>query len=76
MKDSAIKHRTYFLFIILDTSFKGAGGKCIFKFYLARVSIPAEITSAWIFPSSFYRGTPLLSTMSAGMHSLRFHLGN
>ena len=30
--------------------------KCIFKFYLARVnSIPVEITSAWIFPSSFYK---------------------
>ena len=33
--------------------------KCIFKFYLARVnSIPAEITSTWFFPSSFYRGIP------------------
>ena len=30
--------------------------KCIFKFYLARVnSIPVEFTSAWIFPSSFYK---------------------
>ena len=30
--------------------------KCIFKFYLARVnSIYVEITSAWIFPSSFYK---------------------
>ena len=30
--------------------------KCIFKFYLAEVnSIPVEFTSAWIFPSSFYK---------------------
>ena len=59
IKNFAIKYRTHFLFIMLDTAFKGAGLKCIFKFYLARVnSIPVEITSAWIFPSSFYRGTP------------------
>ena len=59
MKDSAIKYRTYFLFIMPDIALKAVRLKCIFKFYLARVnSIPAEISSTWFFTSSFYRGIP------------------
>ena len=40
----------------LEKDLKTVAVKCIFKFYLARVnSIPVEFTSAWIFPSSFYK---------------------
>jgi len=49
-------YRTFVFSIKKNCYVSASTVKCIFKFYLARVnSIPVEFTSAWIFPSSFYK---------------------